>query len=481
MKKTYSLTKKIFISMLLGALFGILVQSLKSEFIRDTIILNGFVKVLSSIFLSSIKMMVVPLVFVSLTCGAASIESIKKLGRVGGKTFFFYITTTCIAITIGILFSILIKPGTGLDMSHLLVNEPVISQNKSFIDIIIEIVPTNPFESFVKGDMLQVIFFSILFGLSISMVGKKSSLVKNFFDSLNEVIMKLVQLIMNFAPFGVFALMANTFATIGFNAMIPLIKYMIVISLNEVIMKLVQLIMNFAPFGVFALMANTFATIGFNAMIPLIKYMIVILLSLLIHSLFIYGGLFKAFTRLSIKPFLKKFIKPASIVFSTASSNSALPVTLEAMDEMGVDNSISSFTIPLGSTINMDGTAIMQGVAAIFISQAYNMNLSITNILTIILTATLASIGTAGVPGVSMVMLSMVLQSVGLPIEGIGLILGIDRILDMCRSTVNTMGDCICTIIISKSENSFDENKYYSNSDNLEDLNNLYENADNSI
>lgn len=434
MKKTYSLTKKIFISMLLGALFGILVQSLKSEFIRDTIILNGFVKVLSSVFLSSIKMMVVPLVFVSLTCGAASIESIKKLGRVGGKTFFFYITTTCIAITIGILLSIVIKPGTGLDMSHLLVNEPVISQNKSFIDIIIEIVPTNPFESFVKGDMLQVIFFSILFGLSISMVGKKSSLVKNFFDSLNEVIMKLV-----------------------------------------------QLIMNFAPFGVFALMANTFATIGFNAMIPLIKYMIVILLSLLIHSLFIYGGLFKAFTRLSIKPFLKKFIKPASIVFSTASSNSALPVTLEAMDEMGVDNSISSFTIPLGSTINMDGTAIMQGVAAIFISQAYNMNLSITNILTIILTATLASIGTAGVPGVGMVMLSMVLQSVGLPIEGIGLILGIDRILDMCRSTVNTMGDCICTIIISKSENSFDENKYYSNSDNLEDLNNLYENADNSI
>ena len=423
--------------MLLGALFGILVQSLKSEFIRDTIILNGFVKVLSSIFLSSIKMMVVPLVFISLTCGAASIESIKKLGRVGGKTFFFYITTTCIAITIGILLSILIKPGTGLDMSHLLVNEPVISQNKSFIDIIIEIIPTNPFESFVKGDMLQVIFFSILFGLSISMVGKKSSLVKNFFDSLNEVIMKLV-----------------------------------------------QLIMNFAPFGVFALMINTFATIGFNAMIPLIKYMIVILLSLLIHSLFIYGGLFKAFTRLSIKPFLKKFIKPASIVFSTASSNSALPVTLEAMDEMGVDNSISSFTIPLGSTINMDGTAIMQGVAAIFISQAYNMNLSITNILTIILTATLASIGTAGVPGVGMVMLSMVLQSVGLPIEGIGLILGIDRILDMCRSTVNTMGDCICTIIISKSENSFDENKYYSNSDNLENLealNELYENADNSI
>lgn len=319
-------------------------------------------------------------------------------------------------------------------MSHLLISEPTISQGNSFIDIIIGIIPTNPFKSFVDGDMLQVIFFSILLGLSISMVGEKATIVKTFFNSLNEVIMKFV-----------------------------------------------QIIMNFAPFGVFALMTNTFATIGFNAMIPLMKYMIVILLSLLIHSIFIYGGLFKFFTKLSMKPFLKKFIKPASIVFSTASSNSALPVTLNAMDEMGVDNSISSFSIPLGSTINMDGTAIMQGVASIFIAQVYNVDLSLTSILTIIVTATLASIGTAGVPGVGMVMLSMVLQSVGLPIEGIGLILGIDRILDMCRSTVNTMGDCICTLIVSKSENSFNEEQYYSDISSSEDLNELCENADNSI
>lgn len=434
MQKSFSLTKKIFISMFLGALFGIIIQNLESEFIKNTIILNGFVKVLSNLFLASIKMMVVPLVFISLTCGAASIENIKKLGRVGGKVFLFYISTTCIAITIGILFSSLIKPGVGLDMSHLLVNEPTISHGNSFIDIIIGIIPTNPFKSFVEGDMLQVIFFSILLGLSISMVGEKATIVKTFLNSLNEVIMKFV-----------------------------------------------QIIMNFAPFGVFALMANTFATIGFNAMMPLIKYMIVILLSLLIHSIFIYGGLFKFFTKLSIKPFLRKFIKPASIVFSTASSNSALPVTLNAMDEMGVDNSISSFSIPLGSTINMDGTAIMQGVASIFIAQVYNIDLSITSILTIILTATLASIGTAGVPGVGMVMLSMVLQSVGLPIEGIGLIIGIDRILDMCRSTINTMGDCICTIIVSKSENSFNEEQYYCDINSIDGLNNLYENADNSI
>jgi Na+/H+-dicarboxylate symporter len=434
MQKNFSLTKKIFISMFLGALFGIIIQNLESDLIKNTIILNGFVKVLSNLFLASIKMMVVPLVFISLTCGAASIENIKKLGRVGGKVFLFYLSTTCIAITIGILFSILIKPGIGLDMSHLLISEPTISQGNSFIDIIIGIIPTNPFKSFMEGDMLQVIFFSILLGLSISMVGEKATIVKTFLNSLNEVIMKFV-----------------------------------------------QIIMNFAPFGVFALMTNTFATIGFNAMMPLIKYMIVILLSLLIHSIFIYGGLFKFFTKLSIKPFLRKFIKPASIVFSTASSNSALPVTLNAMDEMGVDNSISSFSIPLGSTINMDGTAIMQGVASIFIAQVYNIDLSITSILTIILTATLASIGTAGVPGVGMVMLSMVLQSVGLPIEGIGLIIGIDRILDMCRSTINTMGDCICTIIVSKSENSFNEEQYYCDINSMEILNNLYENADNSI
>lgn len=369
--------------------------------------------------------------FISLTCGAASIENIRKLGRVGAKTFIFYITTTCIAIAIGIVLSLVIKPGIGLDMSHLLISEPTISQNKSFIDIIIDIIPTNPFSSLINGDMLQIIFFSIILGISISLVGKKAEIVKKAFESLNEVVMKIV-----------------------------------------------QIIMSFAPIGVFALMINTFATIGFNAMIPLLKYMLVILLALIIHSVFIYGGMFKLFTGLSIKPFLKKFIKPASIVFSTASSNSALPVTLEAVNEMGVDNSISSFTIPLGSTVNMDGTAIMQGVAAIFISQVYNIDLGLPAILTIILTATLASIGTAGVPGVGMVMLSMVLQSVGLPIEGIGLILGIDRILDMCRSTVNTMGDCICTIIISKSEKSFDIDKYYSK-DNSNILNEeLLENAD---
>ena len=416
MKKTLGLTSKIFLGMLTGLLFGLLIKSIPSDFLRDTVLLNGIIKILSDGFLTIIKMMVVPLVLISLTCGASSMGNVKKLGRVGFKTFTFYISTTCIAITIAIFISFLINPGIGLDMSHLVSETPIISNSKSFTEILIGIIPSNPFKSMVEGEMLQIIFFSILLGLSISLASEKASPVKKFFESANEVVMKMV-----------------------------------------------QIIMNFAPFGVFALITNTFATTGFHAMIPLFKYMMVIVFTLVLHGIFIYGGMFKLFTGLKVKPFLKKFIKPASIVFSTASSNAALPVTLETMDDMGVDNSISSFTIPLGSTINMDGTAIMQGAAAIFIAQIYGINLGINTIITIILTATLASIGTAGVPGVGMVMLSMVLQSVGLPIEGIGLILGVDRILDMCRSTLNTMGDCICTIIISKSENSFNEEKYYSN------------------
>ncbi|GAB6170194.1 dicarboxylate/amino acid:cation symporter [Clostridium carnis] len=423
MKKSFGLTTKIFISMIFGCIFGLFIKSIPDGYFKDTFLLNGLIKILGNGFLATIKMMVVPLVLVSLTCGASSIGNIKKLGRVGGKTFIFYLITTCIAITIAIGIAYVINPGTGLDMSHLVTQETIISEGKNFTDLLLGIIPLNPIESMVKGDMLQIIFFSILLGLSISLVGKKAEPVKKLFESSNEVIMKIV-----------------------------------------------QMLMSIAPYGVFALIANTFATTGFNAMIPLLKYMSVILISLSLHGLIIYFGMFKIFTGLKIRPFLKRFIAPGSIVFSTASSNAALPVTLEAMEEAGVDNSIASFTIPLGSTINMDGTAIMQGAAAIFIAQIYNIELGLGSIITIIATATLASIGTAGVPGVGMVMLSMVLQSVGLPIEGIGLILGVDRILDMCRSTLNTMGDCICTIIISKSENAFNEEKYYSvDSNSLED------------
>lgn len=415
MKKKFGLTSKILIGLAFGALFGLIVKAIPSETIKNTIFLDGILKILGTGFVTAIKMLVVPLVLVSLALGASSIGNIKKLGRIGGKTFIFYLLTTCIAISIAIGIAYIVNPGIGLDMSHLIVQQPTIAETKSFSDLVIGMIPSNPFEAMVKADMLQIIVFAILLGVSISLVGKAAKPIKTLLESLNHIIMKMV-----------------------------------------------DIIMNLAPFGVFALMANTFATTGFDAMLPLLKYMFVILAALAVQSFVVYLGLFKVFTGLNIKPFFKRFGKPASVVFSTASSNAALPVTLETVEEMGVHNSVASFTIPLGSTINMDGTAIMQGTAAIFISQIYGIELGLGGIITIILTATLASIGTAGVPGVGMVMLSMVLQSVGLPIEGIGLILGVDRILDMIRSTVNTMGDCICTIIISKSENAFDETKYYS-------------------
>lgn len=414
MKKNLSLTTKIILGLLLGGIFGLILQTLPDGFIKDTLFLNGILKVIGDCFLNAIKMLVVPLVLTSLACGASSLGDIKKIGRIGGKTIIFYLFTTAAAITISILLALLIKPGLGLDMSHIVTQEPTISESKSLVEILIGMIPTNPIQSMVNGDMLQIIVFSLLLGVAMSLIGKKAEPFKNFLESFNAVCMKII-----------------------------------------------DLIMMTAPAGVFALIASTFAKTGFDAMLPLIKYMFVILLGLAIQAFVVYSGLLKLFTRLKLKPFYKKFSKIAAVTFSTSSSSASLPVTTETMIESGVSNSIGSFTLPLGATINMDGTAIMQGTAAIFISQVYGIDIGINGILTIILTATLASIGTAGVPGVGMIMLSMVLQSVGLPIEGIALILGVDRILDMCRTTINVMGDCACTLIISKSENEFNEEKYY--------------------
>ncbi len=422
MKSKMGLTTKIFIGMGLGLLLGLIIRVLPAGFIKDTLFLNGIIKVLGTGFISAIKMLVVPLVFASITCGVASLANIKSLGRIGGKTIVFYLFTTAVAISIAIGLGFLINPGVGLDMSSLVIQEPTIGESQSIADLIISIIPTNPVKAMVDGDMLQIISFSILFGATISILGEKAKHVKNFMLSLNEVCLKMVNIVMAIAPIGVFGLIANTFATTGFEA-----------------------------FG------------------SLIKYMIVVLLALAVHAVVVYSGLLKGFTGLSIAPFIKRFAKVAAVTFSTASSGAALPITKKAMDDSGVSNKVSSFTIPLGATINMDGTAIMQGAATVFIAQIYAIELGIGQIMAVIVTATLASIGTAAVPGVGLVMLSMVLRTVGLPVEGIGLIMGVDRILDMCRTTINVFGDCICTLIVSKSENEFDEEKYYSRDDTLID------------
>ncbi|MGL6104499.1 dicarboxylate/amino acid:cation symporter [Romboutsia sp.] len=414
MKKKLGLTSKIFIGIFIGIIFGLIIKGMPSGTLKDDLLLNGILKVLGTGFISSIKMLVVPLVFVSLVCGSSSMGDIKKLSRIGGKTLFFYLITTAIAISLALLVGILINPGAGLDMSGLITSKPTIGESQSLTDIILAMIPSNPVQALASGEMLQIIVFSLLLGTSMSMIGEKADPVRKFFESANEICMKMV-----------------------------------------------SLIMLLAPYGIFALIANTFATTGFEAIFSLIKYMFAVLLALALQVLIVYSGMIKIFTRLSLKPFFKKFANVAAITFSTASSNAALPVTIETMEDLGVDNSVASFTLPLGATINMDGTAIMQGVACIFIAQLYGIDLTIGSFLTIILTATLASVGTAGVPGVGMITLSMVLTSVGLPLEGIGLIMGVDRLLDMARTTVNVMGDCACTLVVSNSEGELDKSMYY--------------------
>lgn len=420
--KKFTLTSKILLGLLLGFIFGLALKQFPNEYIKNTLLIDGVLKVLGNGFTSAIKMMVVPLVFVSLVCGTSSMGDVKRLGRIGGKTMLFYLGTTAIAIVVSLILGSTLKPGMGLDMSSMVTGEVTIGESKSIVDIILNIIPTNPIASLAEGEMLQVIFFAMLLGIAMSLLGKKVEPVRVIFESANEICMKMV-----------------------------------------------NIIMLAAPYGVFALVSTTFATVGTDAIFALVKYVSIVLLGLFIHVTLVYGGLFKVLTKQKIKPFISKFSRVAAITFSTASSNASVPASMEIMEELGVSKGVRSFTIPMGATVNMDGTAIMQGIAALFIAQIYGVDLGINDMITIVLTATLASIGTAGVPGVGMIMLSMVLQSVGLPLEGIGLIMGVERIIDMFRTTVNVMGDNICTLIIANSENELDL-KLYNEQDAIENI-----------
>lgn len=410
--KKKNLTFNIFLALLMGITVGIVVNlaAKDSGFVSD-IVVNGFFNFLGMAFINLLKMLVVPLVFISLVCGSASISDLKKLGRVGSKTMAFYLVTTAVAIVLAMGVSYVINPGTGLDLSSIVKNEPKIGDKISFITILLNMIPTNPIKAFAEGEMLQIIFFALMTGISLSALGEKGKALLTFFEGLNALMVKMVVIVMNFAPIGVFGLIAKTFATLGFSAMGTLIKYMIAVSF-----------------------------------------------ALFIHMILTYMGMLSVLGKLNPLQFFKNFAPAMSVAFSTASSSGTLPLTIETVEKKcGVASEIASFTLPLGATINMDGTAIMQGVAVVFISQVYGIDLSLAQLLTVVLTATLASIGTAGVPSVGLVTLSMVLQSVGLPVEGIALIIGIDRILDMMRTAVNITGDAVCTILIAKSEKAFDE------------------------
>lgn len=410
-KKKRNLTTIIFIALIFGAAAGLALNLwVPQGYVRDEVIVNGIFYVIGQGFIRLMQMLVVPLVFCSLVCGSMAIGDTRRLGKVGMKTIAFYLLTTAIAITVAILLASLINPGTGLDMGRIETTETAVGEKLSMADTLLQIIPTNPLGALASGEMLPIILFALIIGVILAHRGEKADTVSSFFSQFNDIMMDM---------------------TMG--------------------------VMKLAPVGVFCLIARTFAGLGLDAFLPLLKYMLAVFLALALQGLVVYQVLLKLFTGLSPVRFLKKFAPVMAFAFSTATSNATIPLSIDTLHrKMGVSKKISSFTIPLGATINMDGTAIMQGVAVVFAAQAFHIQLSAADFLTVIATATLASIGTAGVPSVGLITLSMVFNSVGLPVEAIGLIMGIDRILDMTRTAVNITGDAVCTTIVARQDNAVD-------------------------
>ena len=417
-----NLTSRIILAMVLAMAGGIFLKFINdSGYLGDfcQIILldfftEGILDVVGQIFIASLRLVIVPLVFFSLVCGVVSISSSSRLGTISLKTLSLYLLTTAIAISVALTFALIFKPGVGIALALPTAFEA--AEAPSLKQVLIDIFPTNPIAAMAEGNMLQIIVFSILFGIALKSLGEAGSSLKNSFEVINNVILSLVRMLIELAPYGIFALLFSLFAVQGFGM------------------------------------------IG-----DLAKYFFLLVFVLLFHGFVTYGSLLTLIGRLNPVQFFLKVRSLAVFAFSTSSSSATMPVTLETVkNKLGVNPSIGSFTVPLGATINMDGTAIMQGVATVFISQAYNIDLSLVDYLMVILTATLASIGTAGVPGVGLIMLAMVLQQVGLPVEGIALIIGVDRLLDMTRTAVNVCGDAMVSCLVAKSENEFDISTFHS-------------------
>ena len=409
-KKKLSLSTIIFIALLTGAVFGILIHYFIPEgYFRDTILINGILYVLGNGFIRLMQMLVVPLVFCSLVCGAMAIGDTKTLGTVGVKTIIFYLITTALAVCLALSVASLVNPGLGMHETVSDTSAAVETTTINFADTLLNIIPKNIFNSLANGDMLPVIVFALFTGILLASMGNRVSTVANFFSQFNDIMMEMT-----------------------------------------------TAVMKVAPVGVFCLIAKTFAGIGFDAFVPMLKYMGSVILALALQCFVVYQVLLFLFTRLNPFRFIRKFFPVMTFAFSTSTSNATIPLSIDTLfKKIGVSKRISSFTIPLGATINMDGTSIMQGVAVIFIAQAYGIDLTPSALATVVATATVASIGTAGVPSVGLVTLSMVLTSVGLPTEGIALIMGIDRILDMLRTAVNITGDAVCTTIIARQQGAF--------------------------
>jgi Na+/H+-dicarboxylate symporter len=414
-EKKMTLTTKVLLGMALGILTGLVINyaGLSGE---DSMVggyvVHGLFYIVGTMFVTALKMLVVPLVFFSLISGVLGIGNINALGKVGAKSFALYMLTTAIAIALGISLAAVIGIGDGVHLaSEVSFNA---KEAPPLSSVLIDIIPSNILHAMAEGKMLQIIFFSILLGISILMVGKKAAPLAQTVELLNEVMMNMVNIVMAVAPYAVFALIAKAISTLG-----------------------LDLLMNLAG------------------------YVMVLVAALMLHLFVTLMGILKLFSGMSPSIFMKKMRDAQVFAFSTSSSNATIPVTLRSVTErLGVDNSVASFTVPFGATINMDGTAIMQGVATVFIANAYGVDLGLSGYLTVIMMSVLASIGTAGVPGVGLIMLSMVFTQVGLPVEGIGLILGVDRLLDMVRTAVNVSGDAAVSVIVAKSEGKLDSERF---------------------
>lgn len=398
-KRKFSLTVQIMIALFLGIVAGVLLQG-KPEIAKEYI--NPF----GTVFLNLIKMIVVPLVIFSITQGIISLKDIKKVGAIGGKTVLFYICTTAFAVTFGLVASNLLGVGKGytLDTSHMAAYDGTV-QTVSLMDTFVNIFPSNIINPMLNATMLQVIVIALFFGFGIMAAGEKGRAAADWVDSMSEVCIKIMEMILKLSPVGVFALITPVVASNGAAVLLPLLKLILVVYVAGIL-----------------------------------------------HMVVVYSGAVRGIARVNPITFFKKMSPAMLFAFSSASSVGTLPFNLECTESLGAKKEVASFVLPLGATINMDGTAIYQGVCAVFTAQIFGIHLTLSQQLMIILTATLASIGTAGVPGSGVVMLTMVLQSAGLPLEGIALVAGIDRILDMARTTVNITGDAACTICVDAVE-----------------------------
>ena len=411
-----SLTKKILIGMGLGLALGVLLQitDLVTNALVSSYFLNGVIDAGGKIFVTLLKMMVVPLVFVSLVCGARSLGATGSVGRLGGKTIGLYLLTTALAVSFALILALLVDPGlSASDEQNTTLSYDAYQAKEapSVKDTLINIFPVNPIQAMAEGKMLQVIVFALLLGLALSRAGAAGNRIAEFFVDLNQVMMKLITMVIQLTPYGVFCLMVKLGATVGW------------VEIGKVL-----------------------------------AYFMTVASALILHGLIVYPTLLKTLTGLNPLIFMRKMREPMLVAFSTSSSGATLPVTLRTVEHrIGVNNNVAAFAVPLGATINMDGTAIMQGVATVFIAQFFGYQLGVDAYLMVILTATLASIGTAAVPGVGLITLTLVLDQVGLPVEGIGFIIGVDRLLDMLRTVVNVTGDGTVATIVARSEDQLDK------------------------